>query len=110
MLVKIILNFMLIFTAKILSGSAINRVFFTKLCPALQSPAPGKKGKGSPAVKGKGSPGKPGKGGAPPTEAPPTETSAKSHVETPEQLAQRQRMGQLFKEHKAAIEKEGSYT
>ena len=77
---------------------------------AFQSPAPGKKGKASPAVKGKGSPAKPGKGGAPSTEAPPTESSAKAHIETPEQLAQRQRMGHLYKEHKAAIEKEGSST
>ena len=76
----------------------------------LQSPAPGKKGKASPAAKGKGSPTKSGKGEAPPTEAPPSETTAKSHVETPEQLAQRQRMGHLYKEHKAAIEKEGRAT
>ena len=66
----------------------------------FQTPGPGKKGKASP--------GKPGKGGAPPIEAPPTETSAKTHVETPEQLAQRQRVCHLYKEHKAAIEKEGN--
>ena len=62
-----------------------------------QSPAPGKKGKGSPA-KAKG---------APPPEAPPTEPTVT--VETPEQLAHRQRTCQLHKEHRAAIEKEGSH-
>ena len=61
----------------------------------VQSPAAGKKGKASPA-KAKG---------APPAEAPPTETRAP--VETPEQLAQRQRKVHLYKEFKAAIEKEG---
>ena len=60
-------------------------------------------------MKGKGSPAKPGKGGAQASEAQPTETSAKAHIETPEQLAQRQRVGHLYKEHKAAIEKEGTH-
>ena len=61
-----------------------------------QSPAPGKKGKATPA-KAKV---------APPTEAPPTEPTVT--METPEQLAHRQRMCQLYKEHKAAIEREGT--
>ena len=66
-------------------------------CFVFQSPAPGKKGKASPG-KGKG-------GAAPPPDPAPAEPTAP--VESPEELAQRQRKCQLYKEHKAAIEKEG---
>ena len=64
----------------------------------LQSPASGKKGKASPGGKSKA---------PPPAEAPPTEPTVA--VETPEQLVQRQRKCKLYKEHKAAIEKEGKF-
>ena len=57
----------------------------------------GKKGKASPGGKGKA---------PPPAEAPPTEPAVA--VETPEQLAERQGKCQLCKEHKAAIESEGT--
>lgn len=66
-----------------------------------------KGGKASPVKGGKASPVKGGKGAAPPPEAPPETPTHKMPSLSPQEMAKKQRLLCMWREHKAAIQHEG---